>query len=191
MGTLNVAARKNGIGICPAALLTEPVPEAGNGQGTADKAWVLWTSDNKTMFFGSYGFNTWLYTPNASWDPVNLPFMFKGEANIHHPSGTPVFADENWVDADPAETEPPYHDLYSGSPLTTWADNIGRFTIARHGGVNPSKAPRKLGAGAKLPGGINVGFADGHAGLVPLEGLWKLYWHLDWEPPNVRPRNPH
>jgi prepilin-type processing-associated H-X9-DG protein len=49
---------------------------------------------------------------------------------------------------------------------------------------------RKLAAGAKLPGAINIGFADGHSKLVPLEQLWTLYWHLNWQAPAVRPQNP-
>jgi prepilin-type N-terminal cleavage/methylation domain-containing protein/prepilin-type processing-associated H-X9-DG protein len=187
MGSFNVATREKGIGICPSAPLAEPVPKKGNGQGTADRAWVRWTSDNETKFFGSYGFNSWLYTREADWNPQKRPLCFNGEANIQKPASTPVFADENWVDGDPSENEPPAHDLYAGSPLTTWADNIGRYTISRHGGVRPASAPRNLPAGAKLPGGINVGYADGHSGLAPLESLWSLTWHLDWQTPAARP----
>ncbi len=187
MGTFNVTTREKGIGICPSAPLREPVPTSGNGQGAADKAWVRWTSDNKTKFFGSYGFNSWLYTRDPDWNPAKRPYCFNGEANIVRPSSTPVFADENWVDGDPSENEPPFHDLYAGSPLSSWADNIGRFTIARHGNGSASSAPRNLTPGSKLPGAINIGFADGHSELVPLEKLWTLYWHLDWQTPAVRP----
>jgi prepilin-type N-terminal cleavage/methylation domain-containing protein/prepilin-type processing-associated H-X9-DG protein len=187
MGTLNVAARQKGIAVCPSAQLDEAnAPTEGNGQGTADKAWVRWTSDDKTMFFGSYGFNSWLYT-----DPLNpRESHFNGEGSILFPAETPVFADENWVDGNPSENEAPYHNLYTGSPLTSWSDNMGRFTISRHGGVNPTSAPRRLKTGEKLPGAINVGFADGHAKLVPLEQLWTLYWHVDWQTPNPRPQIP-
>ena len=186
MGTLNVAAREKGINICPTAPLREPVPEAGNGQGTADTAWVRWTSDEKTKFFGSYGFNSWLYAR----EPGGNPLGFDGESSIQHPSTTPVFADENWVDGPPLETDPPFHNLYAGSPLVMRTDNMGRYTISRHGGVRAASAPRKLTPGAKLPGAINVGFADGHSGLVPLEHLWALTWHLDWQTPAVRPQDP-
>ena len=186
MGTLDVAAREKGINICPSAPLREPVPDAGNGQGTADAAWVRWTSDEKTKFFGSYGFNSWLYAR----EPGSSPLSFNGESSIQHPATTPVFADENWVDGPPSETDPPFHNLYAGSPLTMRTDNMGRFTISRHGGVRPASAPRKLTAGAKMPGAINVDFADGHSGLVPLEQLWTLTWHLDWQAPAVRPQTP-
>ena len=36
-------------------------------------------------------------------------------------------------------------------------------------------------ADQKLPGAINMGFADGHTELVKLEDLWNYYWHLDWD----------
>ena len=184
MGTMNVAAREKGIAVCPSAQLDEKkAPPTGNGQGSADTAWVRWTSDDKTRFFGSYGFNSWLYTK-----PLNRPEKhFSGEASILRPAETPVFADENWVDGNPSEDDPPYPDLYTGSPLTSWSDNMGRFTISRHGGINPSHAPRNLKPGEKLPGAINIGFADGHAKLTPLEQLWTLYWHVDWKIPDPRP----
>jgi prepilin-type N-terminal cleavage/methylation domain-containing protein len=57
MGTLNEYATTKGILICPSAPLHEPPPASGNEQGYADRAWVRWTSDKKTMFSGSYGYN--------------------------------------------------------------------------------------------------------------------------------------
>jgi prepilin-type N-terminal cleavage/methylation domain-containing protein/prepilin-type processing-associated H-X9-DG protein len=187
MGTLAVAASAKGIAFCPSAPLREPVPTRGNGQGTADKAWVRWTSDNQTRLVGSYGFNSWMYTRDPTWNPTMQPFLINLEATIQRPATTPVFADENWVDGPPLENEPPCRDLYEGSPLTLWGDNMGRFTIARHGGVRPSSAPRNLPAGHKLPGAINITMADGHAQLVPLERLWNYDWHRDWQAPAVRP----
>jgi prepilin-type processing-associated H-X9-DG protein len=65
---------------------------------------------------------------------------------------------------------------------------MGRCTIARHGSRNASSAPRNFSADDKMPGAINMGLADGHTELVPLEDLWKYYWHLDWQSPAVRPR---
>jgi prepilin-type processing-associated H-X9-DG protein len=48
-------------------------------------------------------------------------------------------------------------------------------------------APRNVTPGQRMPGAINMGLADGHAELVQLEELWKYYWHLDWQPPALRP----
>src|SRR3989440_10208036 len=62
MGTLNEYARIKGILICPSAPMHQPPPASGNEQGYADRAWVRWTSDKKTMFSGSYGYNGYLYS---------------------------------------------------------------------------------------------------------------------------------
>jgi prepilin-type N-terminal cleavage/methylation domain-containing protein len=188
--TLGLATGQKGITLCPIAPMGTVVPKTGNGQGWSDKAWVRWTEDDKTMMFGSYGFNTWFYTQITGargWNPSKTPLLFNSEADIQRPSLTPVFADANWEDGAPQEQNGPYHDLYTGSPLYTWADDMGRFAISRHGGVIPTKAPRKLLPGQALPGAINVVSADGHAQLVPLESLWTLYWHHNWQVPSQRP----
>jgi len=189
MGTLNVGARQKGITLCPSAPLRDPVPGQGWAQGTADRAWVRWTDDNRSGYFGSYGFNNWLRA-SGWWARDRPEFLFKTHANIQNPAATPLIADENWAGAGPLEDDPPCHDLYAGTyfsyPRGT-ATHLGRFTIARHGGVRPASAPRSLPPGSKLPGAINVVSADGHTQLVPLERLWTLYWHLDWQVPAVRP----
>jgi prepilin-type processing-associated H-X9-DG protein len=63
------------------------------------------------------------------------------------------------------------------------------FVIARHG-ERPSTSPGQWPANKPLPGAINVAFFDGHAQLVPLEKLWWLYWHRDYQPPAKRPGLP-
>jgi prepilin-type N-terminal cleavage/methylation domain-containing protein len=62
MGTLNEYAKVRGLLVCPSAPLREPSPASGNEQGYADRAWVRWTSDKRTMFHGSYGYNGYLYS---------------------------------------------------------------------------------------------------------------------------------
>ena len=62
MGTLLDYAKGSNVRLCPLAPLRNPAPRSGNRQGSADAAWVRWTSDGKTMFYGSYGFNGWLYS---------------------------------------------------------------------------------------------------------------------------------
>jgi prepilin-type processing-associated H-X9-DG protein len=64
---------------------------------------------------------------------------------------------------------------------------MGRCTIARHGPVNASAAPRSLTPGQALPGSVMIGFADGHSRLVRLEDLWAFTWHRSWEAPAKRP----
>jgi prepilin-type processing-associated H-X9-DG protein len=62
-----------------------------------------------------------------------------------------------------------------------------RCTIARHDGIAAS-APRNFDTNQRLPASVNIGMADGHVELVRLENLWNYYWHLDWNPPAIRPR---
>src|ERR1051325_4368140 len=69
MGTLNDYAKVKGILICPSAPLHEPPPANGNEQGYADRAWVRWTSDKKTMFYGSYGYDGYLYSDLKLLEP--------------------------------------------------------------------------------------------------------------------------
>lgn len=87
MGSLNISARKKGIVLCPSAPLRDPVPAEGNGPGNVEKAWVRWTSDNRTEFFGSYGFNSWLYA--SDWFARLKPaYLFRADTNIQHPDNT-------------------------------------------------------------------------------------------------------
>ena len=190
MGTLHEYASAKGLLICPSAPLHEPTPASGNEQGYADRAWVRWTSDNRTMFAGSYGYNGWLYSDikfSEQGDPKQLQ-IFTKESAIQKPSLTPVFFDENWVDVWPEETDLPFNDLYLGQPFGVSPNQMGRCTIARHGSRSASRAPRKFSVSDKMPGAINMGLADGHVELAKLEDLWQYYWHLNWQPPAIRPQ---
>src|SRR5437899_1890376 len=87
MGTLNEYAKVKGILICPSAPLHEPPPASGNEQGYADGAWVRWTSDKKTMFSGSYGYNGYLYSDarfSEPGEPRQLQ-LFTRESAIQNP----------------------------------------------------------------------------------------------------------
>jgi prepilin-type N-terminal cleavage/methylation domain-containing protein len=190
MGTLNEYAKTKGILVCPAAPLQDPPPTRGNLQGLADRAWVRWTSDGKTMFYGSYGYNGWLYSDikfSEAGDPKQQQ-VFTKESLIQKPSLTPVFFDENWVDVWPEENDRPYANLYTGQPFAVSPNQMGRCTIARHGNKSASQAPRYIAPDEKLPGNITMGFADSHLESTSIEYLWKYYWHLDWQPPATRPR---
>ena len=190
MGTLNEYAKVRGILVCPSGPLREPAPAGGNEQGYADRAWVRWTSDNKTMFYGSYGYNGYLYSDLKLSEPGDpkQKVVFTRESTIQKPEATPVFFDENWVDTWPWETDLPYHNLYTGQPFSVSPNQMGRCTIARHGSRSAAIAPRNFDTHKKMPGAINMGLADGHTELVKLEALWSFSWHLDWQPPGNRPR---
>jgi prepilin-type N-terminal cleavage/methylation domain-containing protein len=184
--------------ICPSAPLRDPPPaSASYSQGSADRAWVRWTHDKQHMFFGSYGYNGWLYS-DALYSDKKFPsagdprhkLIFAREASIQRPSLTPVFVDANWLDMWPLEIDTPWPDLYNGAPMGRLQDNMSRCTIPRHGWRNPSSAPRNFPAGRPLPGAINMGLADGHGELVRLQSLWNFYWHLDWQPAPASPQGP-
>jgi prepilin-type N-terminal cleavage/methylation domain-containing protein len=190
MGSLMEYAQQKGFLLCPNAPLRGP-PSASDAMGSAEAAWVRWTSDQQTMFSGSYGYNGWLYSGGTvdglSDSTINQQFFFQRESNIQNPSQTPVFLDENWVDLWPLEIDHPARNLYKGSSFHDHYDEMGRATISRHGGLAPGKAPRSVPPGTTMPGGINMGMADGRAQLVRLEDLWHYSWHVDWQTPVPRP----
>jgi prepilin-type N-terminal cleavage/methylation domain-containing protein/prepilin-type processing-associated H-X9-DG protein len=186
MATLiNFYAKVDAVRVCPAT--KDPIPLPGvDWQGKADKTWGRYSTPPvglPKLFTGSYGLNGWCYCDKAIGAPD--AYLFKKDTAIQKPTQTPMFMDSIWVDLWPIAEEPPARDLYAGSYNS--GTMIGRATIARHGGVTAANAPRSVPAGSKMPGAINMGFADGHSELVKLERLWSFYWHLDYKPPTVRP----
>lgn len=185
MGTLIDYYQVAEVRVCPAAPLRQSPPASAiNGQGTADTSWVRWTTDGKTMFYGSYGYNGWLY--DIQYRPER-EFYLNTEAIIQRPANTPVFLDANWVDLFPLESDPPWTNLYTGKPFLISGGGLGRCTIARHGAGSPSGAPRSISSGQTLPGSINMSFFDGHVEVVQLEKLWTYDWHRGWQAPSARP----
>ena len=171
--------------LCPTAPYSKKKP-----YGTATTAWV-WpdgTIDPLTqepVWTGSYALNGWMYKGDFYVAGGNRPLnanAFVKEGDIHYPSQTPVFSDGFWVDVWPQEFDPPARNLLEGGPVAA----ISTITIARHG-AGPNAAYADWPPGAKLPAAINIAFADGHVSLVPLERLWELYWHKNWNPPSPRP----
>ena len=132
---------------CPTALLRSPPPDSGNRQGAADQAWARWTSDGKTMFSGSYGYNAWLYPDLSKYYPgASPPEMVFPKGGVEQPSSTPVMVDANWCGLTPNEDDPPARDLYNGLNINGQG-RMGRCTIARHGSINAGSAPRSVSQG--------------------------------------------
>lgn len=149
--------------------------------GTGDQTWK-W-SPYGTNYYGSYGFNGWLYYGDYS-QTIIVPAAWKYTVStIKNTVDTPLLSDSVWVDAWPKETEGPAKDLYNGSTSTY----IGRNTIARHGGATPVSAPRGITSSSGLTGGINILFYDTHASFVRLNNLWNLKWHQGWVAPSSIP----
>jgi prepilin-type N-terminal cleavage/methylation domain-containing protein len=161
---------------CPCASSTNAaMAEPCFPYGTAATPW-FW---NQTpTAFASYGYNGWLYSgPTAYGDPAKY---FGKESAIQKPSQTPAFYDSTWVDAWPlvTDTAPSPVNLYS--PMPCASVGMIRLLIARHGKGPASSAPRAINPYQGLPGRIDVAFTDNHVELVPLKGLWLLYWHINY-----------
>jgi prepilin-type N-terminal cleavage/methylation domain-containing protein len=168
---------------CPVAPYSPATPQ---GSATTAWVWVDTPSDPIThipLWAGSYTFNGWMY--RGGFAGANRPSdtnAFLNEGDIWFPSLTPVFSDGYWLDVWPQESDPPARNLLAGGPVVA----ISVITIARHGdGPQPRFA--NWPPGAKLPAAINVAFCDDHVSLVPLEQLWTLYWHKNWDTPSPRP----
>src|SRR6185369_460735 len=172
--------------ICPSTR-EQKLPYPMNTAGTADLFWV-W--DKNGTFTGSYAANGWLYGSTIGPAIDNKNFIFGKNSTTDHPAETPMHCDAIWRNFWPLETDPPSPDLYAGAgPLIPGTyPGMPQCTILRHGGGNPGSAPRNFDTKQRLPGSLNMSFADGHAGAEKLENLWKLYWHKDWISPAVRPQ---
>ena len=149
--------------------------------GTADETW-LWRTNGLRGFQGGYCFNSWFY----SLPPVEPSKAFLKETGVETPSLSFMFGDGMWLDAWPEATDVPARNLYEGDGV---GGGLGRFMISRHGtGPVGKAAPRRIPAGERLPGAVNMAAMDGHAELVPLNRLWFYNWHVGYRIPATRPR---
>jgi prepilin-type N-terminal cleavage/methylation domain-containing protein/prepilin-type processing-associated H-X9-DG protein len=165
--------------------------------GTADRCYIR-TCANGRSIDSSYLYNGWFYAGEPTAEDVTVwatsdgypnyvTNYFSNESAIQMPSQTPVLLDGTWSDAWPLETDPPAENLYFGSG--GYSPEMGRVTIARHGG-RPAVPNADYDADWKTspPGGaINIGMTDGHVELAKLPALWSYYWHLNWKQPAAAP----
>ncbi len=148
---------------------------------------------------GSYALNLWLlygdpdFLVNGSSDysDATWDLAFQRESAIRHPEETPVLGDGVWFWTWPKAKDGPPPNLFYGwdpRPGGGYIETGGLNTVSvpRHG-RRPVAVPQQWPAARRLPGGINIGFFDGHGALVPLDRLWQLYWHKDYVPPAKRP----
>lgn len=132
----------------------------------------------------SYFYNCWIGKSSFYQEG----WGFSGEPSINFPSRTPVFADGVVWGSTPCECLPAT-DLALGLLTGAASSGMTLITIPRHGS-RPRPVPRNHRPQDRLPGAINASFYDGHAEQVPLERLWQLYWHNNYEPPTKRPGLP-
>ncbi len=164
--------------VCPAApqLTTNQVLKAnsaGQTWGKVNRAWIVYQGNND-FYQGSYALNGHFYSDSPYGTPAN---MFTTDASISNPSKTPFFADSVWVDCWPDVNDQPDPDLFGANSGV----NIGlsRIAVPRHAAAL-SAAVRNFKKTSRLPGAVNVAFADGHSESVRLEGLWGLTWNKNW-----------
>jgi len=127
--------------------------------GRADQRWY-WDYASPG-YSGSYAYNGWLYgSPNLfSIGPQDLlgaspAWQYPTEASVLTPTTVPVIADSVIWDSFPIESQGPSKDLYSGNAAV--GKDMGRYTIARHGGRPPGRMAISTSDG--IPGAINILF---------------------------------
>jgi prepilin-type N-terminal cleavage/methylation domain-containing protein/prepilin-type processing-associated H-X9-DG protein len=151
---------------------------------------------------GSYTFNGWLLgaAPRAisAPDPASsgsvvvsspntaVDHYFYTEGQIQQPATTPVLGDGEIVLANPLATDDAPYDFVHGYNTLLSRIDMSLFALPRHGN-RPHSFPESWPAHQPLPGAINMAFFDGHQELVPLDALWRLYWHESYKIPIKRP----
>ena len=172
--------------LCPVVEEPTTLP-AVSTVGDAASAWFYAQPAANYSTTGGYGVNNWIYDPAvgtaggwADWVPSRC---FGKDSAIANAALTPLFMDCIRFGANPSATDTPARNLFTGAD----SPQMGRITIARHK-TNAKSAPRNVPAGQKLPGAINLSFADGHSQLLSLEDLWQQSWHKDYQVPASRPQ---
>jgi len=174
---LDYSIKLNDHRLCPAApSRTPPPPDAV--AGTARAPW-LWSVTKDVTVMGSYSINGWLYYYDTKPDGVSRwitdkPKFFQKDTAIAMPSLTPFFMDAIWPDTWPTILDKPPADLFLGSVNSA----LGRVCITRH----PLATNVKTVSNKPLPGAIEISYADGHAGKLPLQKLKTVYWHVNYVP---------
>ena len=158
--------------LCPLASQTN---RATMGAGNAATPWLWNANNNPLLDLGSYAINAWLYTYDGASQWVADPTKyFPKDTSITQPSLTPVFMDANWPDTWVEISGTPPTDLFNGDSGTA----LGRVCLTRH----PLTRGVKVAQGQKLPGAINMSYADGHAGKLLLQNIKTVIWHLGYLP---------
>ena len=178
---IDYQARVEKIRLCPTAAF-RPKNPTDPYAGTASAPW-FWQSAGPTAV-GSYSINGWLYYYESSnpdgvsrWVGTSADTkakFFQTDANIPFPSSTPYFLDAIWPDLWPGKDDLPATYLFLGNVN----GSLGRCTLARH----PMGKKLKVKNGDALPSGINMSYADGHAGRLRLQDLKRPTWHQGYTP---------
>jgi prepilin-type N-terminal cleavage/methylation domain-containing protein/prepilin-type processing-associated H-X9-DG protein len=191
-----VYANVDAVVICPLTQPHNPQPVGVTSVGDYKTQWFY--PAGTTNFNGSYTINGWLYSGKWNYAGVGpASEAFKRDSFVMNSSKAPVFADGIWPDAWPEDNsspglgiDGPCHNLQTGysGDVPGGGAGMDRYLIARHGPHRPNPPPTNANLTQPLPGGINMVFFDGHVDDISLDGLWNLYWHVNWTFPS-RPIN--
>jgi prepilin-type N-terminal cleavage/methylation domain-containing protein len=140
------------------------------GFGTIIHAWQ--NIDSGIPYQGTYAYNMYFNTDS----PSNNAFL--SDAAIGQPASTPYFADSVWEYVLPSVGDFPARNLFTGDDFNREL-RLAKVALPRHS-APLSAAVTDFNPANKLPGAVNVTFADNHAETVPLEKLWSLHWHRQW-----------
>jgi prepilin-type N-terminal cleavage/methylation domain-containing protein/prepilin-type processing-associated H-X9-DG protein len=175
------------ISICPRTkrfppTKTFPPPRVLWEAGTVDHTWIVGENNGPAWYEGSYAINAWIYkkdehTPGIAPLP-SIDLTFSTEASFAQPSLTPFFVDSLWLETWPYELDRPARNLFKGD-IVGYGAGLHQVAIPRHG-ARFSSAWSDFAPTNKLPGAVNVVFADNHVDTVHLEKLWQLSWHSRW-----------
>lgn len=143
---------------------------------------------------GSYSLNEWLLRSGLLWpspyENRDHPYVetnyYRSESQVEQPVMTPVLSDGRYWRSQVIDSGHGVPFDLTGKDETTGSS----FTmcIARHGS-RPNPVPEQWPTDKRFPGAINVSFFDGHTQAVPLEQLWQLQWHRNYQPAK-RPGSP-
>jgi prepilin-type N-terminal cleavage/methylation domain-containing protein/prepilin-type processing-associated H-X9-DG protein len=165
--------------LCPTAASRTPAPPDPTA-GTAAAPW-RWSTSGGVDVTGSYSINGWLYYWEqkaggiSDWiSASDLPKFFQKETAVSQPTLTPFFMDAIWPDTWVTRADLPPSDMFLGNVNQA----LGRVCIARH----PLLRGAKTSTGKPLQGSINMSYADGHAGKLPLRQIKMVVWHRDYQP---------
>jgi prepilin-type N-terminal cleavage/methylation domain-containing protein/prepilin-type processing-associated H-X9-DG protein len=174
--------------ICPDAPIPKMEIPAGGllWFGSVRRAWGLHRriDDPKGNWDSSYMFNgafsvgeveAFLISNNLD---ANSAEGFTQESDVAAPSTTPVWGDgtqDSWVQM-----------AWFPRPLCLTEECLG-FTLPRHGSQPRLKEGEQFLPSDRLPGAINLAYADGHIEQVQLERIWYQTWHRTYVAPAKRP----
>jgi len=154
--------------LCPDATTVDEAKTYGSTAprgvwfGTADNAWrEARAGYPDAPWVSSYTFNAWMHSEGGpvAFDPS---FRYGTIDNVRATSDTPMFGDGMWRSAWPDDNNPAPASTFA--PHVLGGNGVATFASSRHN--------RRC----------NIAYADGSAGALPIENLWSIPWHRQWQP---------